>query len=68
MTNKETTKKEIQAEEVQFLGKELGDMFSEPEHNVAGYESINVELMNPIANSREAYEGWLKSAAYSSLL
>ena len=66
MTNKEANKKYIVDEEIEFLGAPVGDGFIEPEKEIAGYESLSVELMSPL--SKEAYTDWVNSALYSSLV
>jgi Predicted alternative thymidylate synthase len=63
MANKEANEKYIVDEEIEFLGAPVGHNFEEPEHQVAGYESIKVELM-----SSSDYKDWVKGAFYSSLV
>jgi thymidylate synthase (FAD) len=65
MTVKKADEEYIKAEERQFLGKEVGDMFVEPENQLADYSSIKVELTNPIREG--AYEDWVNSAFYNAL-
>jgi flavin-dependent thymidylate synthase len=62
MANKEAGEKYIVDEEVEFLGAPVGDRFVEPEQQVAGYESITVELLNATD-----YKQWVKGAVYASL-
>jgi len=63
MTNKEADKKYIVDEEIEFLGDAVGHNFEEPEHQVAGYESIKVELL-----SSSDYQEWVRAAMYASLV
>mgnify|MGYP001570046089 CR=1 FL=1 len=65
MTVKEADIAYILAEEKKFLGTEIGNFFEEPERQVAGYESIKVELTSPTGT--EAYVDWVNSAFYNSL-
>ena len=62
MANKEANEKYIVDEEIEFLGAPVGHNFEEPENQVAGYETIKVELM---AGSN--YKDWVKAALYNSL-
>jgi len=62
MANKEANEKYIVDEEIEFLGAPVGHNFEEPEQQVAGYETIKVELM---AGSN--YKEWVKAALYNSL-
>lgn len=62
MANKEANEKYIVDEEIEFLGAPVGHNFEEPEQQVAGYESINVKLLNA-TNYRE----WVVGALYASL-
>jgi len=61
--NKEANGKYIVDEEIEFLGKAVGHNFEEPEQQVAGYESIKVELL-----SGSNYEDWVNAAFYASLV
>lgn len=61
--NKEATEKYIVDEEVEFLGAPVGHKFEEPEYQVAGYESIDVELLHG-----SNYEEWVHAAMYASLV
>lgn len=63
MINKEANNKYIVDEEIEFLGRPVGHNFEEPENQVAGYESINVELLNA-----SSYTDWVTSSLYSSLV
>ena len=63
MANKEANNKYIVDEEVEFLGAPVGHNFEEPEKQVAGYESINVELL-----SGSNYRDWVRAAMYASLV
>lgn len=63
MANKEATDKYRVDEEIEFLGAPVGDEFVEPEHQVAGYESIKVELLNATD-----YKQWVRGAVYASLV
>ena len=63
MINKEANEKYIVDEEIEFLGAPVGDNFIEPEQQVAGYESIKVELL-----SSSNYKDWVKAAMYASLV
>lgn len=63
MINKEANNKYIVDEEIEFLGKPVGHNFEEPEQQIAGYESINVELLNA-----SSYTDWVTSSLYSSLV
>lgn len=63
MTNKEANTDYIVAEEIEFLDAPVGHNFEEPEHQVAGYESIQVELLGG-----SDYKEWVKSAMYASLV
>lgn len=65
MTIKQANKEYILSEERKYLGKEIGNFFAKPKTEVAGYESISVELMFPLCN--EAYNDWVSSAFYNSL-
>ncbi len=65
MTIKEANNKYIHNEEVEFLGKPLGDMFIEPEEQISGYKNMEIELLSPI--SEDAYKDWINSAMYASL-
>lgn len=60
---KKADNKYIADEEVEFLGAPIGHNFEEPENQVAGYESINVELL-----SGTNYCDWVKAAVYASLV
>jgi len=60
---KETTKQEIKNEEKKFLGFEIENFFPEGGQDIAGYESIKVELL-----SASNYKDWVKGAAYASLV
>jgi len=62
MANKEATDKYRVNEEIEFLGAPVGDDFVEPEKQIAGYESINVELL-----SGHDYKSWVRAALYASL-
>lgn len=62
MAQKEANEKYIVDEEVEFLGAPVGHNFEEPEQQVAGYESIKVDLLS--ANN---YKEWVKSAMWASL-
>lgn len=62
MANKEANEKYIIDEEVEFLGAPVGHNFEEPEQQVAGYETIKVELM-----AGSDYKQWVKAALYNSL-
>ena len=62
MANKEADKNYIVAEEVEFLGAPVGHNFEEPEQQVAGYETIKVELL-----SASNYKDWVRGALYASL-
>lgn len=63
MSIKEANEKYIVDEEIEFLGAPVGHNFEEPEQQVAGYESINVELLNATN-----YKEWVKAAMYASLV
>lgn len=63
MANKEANEKYIVDEEVEFLGSPVGDNFVEPEEQVAGYETIKVELL-----SASNYKDWVHAAMYASLV
>lgn len=63
MANKEANEKYIVDEEVEFLGKPVGHNFEEPEKQVGGYETIDVELLNS-----SNYKDWVVSSLYSSLV
>ncbi len=63
MTNKEANEDYIVKEEIEFLGNPVGHNFEEPEQQVAGYESIKVELL-----SASPYWPWVTSAFYASLV
>lgn len=63
MANKEANNEYIVAEEIEFLGAPVGDNFIEPEKQVAGYESIDVELL-----SSTNYVEWVRAALYASLV
>lgn len=63
MANKEANQKYIVDEEIEFLGAPVGDNFIEPENQVAGYDSIDVELLNS-----SNYVEWVRSALYASLV
>jgi len=63
MANKEANNKYIVDEETEFLGKAVGHNFEEPEQQVAGYESIKVDLL-----SGSNYEDWVNAAFYASLV
>jgi thymidylate synthase (FAD) len=60
--NKEANEKYIVDEEIEFLGAPVGHNFEEPEQQVAGYETIKVELM-----AGSDYKEWVKAALYNSL-
>jgi len=62
MANKEAGEKYIVDEEIEFLGTPVGHNFEEPEQQVAGYETIKVELM-----AGSDYKAWVKAALYNSL-
>lgn len=62
MANKEANNKYIVEEEIEFLGSPVGEMFVEPEQQVAGYESIKVDLL-----SATSYVDWVRGAVYASL-
>lgn len=63
MVNKTADNQYIVDEEVEFLGQPVGHNFEEPEQQVAGYESIKVELL-----AGSDYRDWVKSALYASLV
>jgi len=63
MANKEANTKYIVDEEIEFLGAPVGHNFEEPENQVEGYESINVELL-----SSSNYRDWVKASMYASLV
>lgn len=63
MANKEADNKYIVDEEIEFLGAPVGHNFEEPENQVAGYESIKVELL-----SASDYWDWVNGAVYASLV
>ena len=63
MTQKEANKDYIVAEEIEFLDAPVGHNFEEPEKEVAGYESIKVELLGG-----SDYKEWVKAAMYASLV
>ncbi len=63
MANKEANEKYIVDEEVEFLSAPVGHNFEEPEQQVAGYETIKVELL-----SGSNYKEWVKAAMYASLV
>lgn len=65
MSVKQTTDDQIRAEELLYLGQELPDKFIEPEVEIAGYETIKIELLSP--STEHAYVDWINSAFYSSL-
>lgn len=60
---KEADNKYIVDEEIEFLGEPVGHNFEEPENQVAGYESMKVELL-----SASNYNEWVRSAMYASLV
>lgn len=62
MANKEANSKYIVDEEIEFLGQPVGHNFEEPEKQIAGYESIKVELL-----SSSDYKSWVKGAMWASL-
>ncbi len=63
MANKEATEQYIVDEEVEFLGAPVNHNFETPDQEVAGYESIKVELL-----SASNYKEWVKAAMYASLV
>ena len=63
MANKEANNKYIVDEEIEFLGAPVGHNFEEPEQQVAGYETIKVELLNATN-----YKEWVKASMYASLV
>lgn len=63
MVNKEANNDYIVAEEIEFLDNPVGHNFEEPEEQVAGYESIKVELLGG-----SDYKTWVRSAVYASLV
>lgn len=63
MANKEANNKYIVDEEIEFLGAPVGENFVEPKNQVAGYETIKVELL-----SSSNYKDWVKAAMYASLV
>lgn len=63
MANKEANNKYIVDEEIEFLGAPVGHNFEEPEQQVAGYETIDVELL-----SSSNYKEWVRAAMYASLV
>lgn len=63
MANKEANNKYIVDEEIEFLGAPVGHNFEEPEQQVAGYDTINVELL-----SASDYSQWVRAAFYASLV
>ncbi len=63
MANKEANEKYIVDEEIEFLGNPVGHNFEEPENQVAGYESIKVELL-----SSSNYKDWVRASMYTSLV
>jgi len=65
MTLKKADNEYIIREEKKFLGKAIANFFAEPENQVLGHESIDVELTAPL--SKEAYDDWINSAFYNSL-
>lgn len=60
--NKEATDAYRVAEEIEFLGAPVGEDFVEPDQQVAGYESIKIELL-----SASNYKDWVRGAVYASL-
>lgn len=46
MTIKKATEEYITNEEEKYLGRKIGDKFVEPKNQIAGYESISVELVS----------------------
>ena len=62
MSNKEANKDYIVAEEVEFLGAPVGHNFEESEQQVAGYETIKIDLL-----SASNYKDWVKGSVYASL-
>lgn len=63
MANKEADNDYIVAEEIEFLGAPVGHNFEEPEQQVAGYETLKVELL-----SSSHYWNWIDAAFYASLV
>ena len=63
MANKEANEKYIVDEEIEFLGSPVGDNFIEPEQQVAGYESMKVDLL-----SASNYKDWVRASLYASLV
>lgn len=63
MINKEANNEYIVSEEIEFLGQPIGHNFEEPEQQVAGYESIKVELL-----AGSDYRAWVEAALYASLV
>lgn len=63
MANKEAGEKYIVDEEIEFLGAPVGHNFEEPEQQVAGYESIKVDLL-----SGSSYKDWVNASMYASLV
>ena len=63
MVNKQANNQYIVDEEIEFLGEPVGHNFEEPEEQVAGYESIKVELL-----SSSDYKDWVNGAFYASLV
>src|SRR3990167_3483627 len=61
--HKSASEEYILKEEVEFLGKEIGNFFAEPPKQLAGYESIQVTLTSP--NGDNAYKDWINSSFYS---
>jgi len=63
MANKEANEKYIVDEEIEFLGEPVGHNFEEPEQQVAGYETLKVELL-----SGSNYYDWVRASMYASLV
>lgn len=63
MANKEAGKDYIVDEEIEFLGAPVGHNFEEPEQQIAGYETLKVELL-----SASNYKEWVRAAMYASLV
>lgn len=62
MTIKNATMDYIHAEEKEFLGTELNELFPETDKQICGYESSKIELLNGTV-----YEDWIDAAFYSCL-
>lgn len=65
MTIKEANEDYIVKEEIEFLGKPVGERFVPPEMQVSDYSNMKVELTSPTTS--QAYKDWVNSALYNSM-